>query len=60
MRKRIESAEELGSQSALNAAQGFLHTGQKPLALTFVELAEHHPATRDKALALRPQIASMP
>jgi tetratricopeptide (TPR) repeat protein len=57
-RKRIESAEELGGQSALTAAQSYVHTGQNGLALTFIERAERHPATRADALALRARIAS--
>ena len=59
-RKRIESAEALGGQAALNAAQCFVRTGQKRLALAHIELAERHPATRDRARALRPAIDSMP
>ncbi len=55
-RKRAESADELGGQAALHAAQCFLHTNQKSLALTYVELAARHPSTRDKAEALRPTI----
>jgi tetratricopeptide (TPR) repeat protein len=55
-RKRAESAEELGGQAALQAAQCFLNTNQKSLALTYVELAARHASTRDKAEALRPAI----
>jgi tetratricopeptide (TPR) repeat protein len=58
--KRVDSAEDLGGQSAFNAAQAFVHTGQKGPALTYIELAESQPALRDKALALRSQIDSMP
>jgi tetratricopeptide (TPR) repeat protein len=55
--KRIESAEELAGQSAVNAAQSFVQSGQARLALAYIELAEHHQATRDQALALRARIA---
>jgi tetratricopeptide (TPR) repeat protein len=58
-RKRIESGEELAGQSALNAAQSFVQSGQTRLALDYIELAERHPATRDQALALRARIGSM-
>lgn len=59
-RKRIASADDLAAQSAFNAAQSFVHTGQKREALTYIALAATHPATRDKAAALRPRIDSMP
>jgi tetratricopeptide (TPR) repeat protein len=58
-RKRIESGEELAGQSALNAAQSFLLSGQTRQALEYIELAERHPATRDQAFALRARIGSV-
>jgi len=58
-RKRIESAEELGGQSALGAAQSFVHSGHKAMALSYVELAGRSPGTREKALALRSHIDRM-
>jgi tetratricopeptide (TPR) repeat protein len=54
-RKRLESAEELGARAALSAASAYLHAGQVSLALTYMELAERHPATRIEARALRTQ-----
>lgn len=59
-RKRLESAEDLGSQSALNAAQSYVHAGDTDSALTYVERAERHPATRDKAQDLEERIARVP
>ncbi len=55
-RKRIESAEDLGSQSALNAAAGLINIGQPRQALPYIDLAEKQPGTHDKALALRARI----
>jgi tetratricopeptide (TPR) repeat protein len=57
--KRIDSAEELGGQSAFNAAQSFAQIGQKAQALTYVALAESQPSMREKALALRARIETM-
>jgi tetratricopeptide (TPR) repeat protein len=59
VRKRIESAEALGGQSALGAAQSFVHSGHKAMALRYVELAGRSPGTREKALALRSHIDRM-
>ena len=58
-RKRIDSAEELGGRSALSAAEGYVHASQAGLALTYIELAERHPATRTDARTLRARIASV-
>ncbi len=55
-RKRIASAEDLGSQSALNAAAGLINIGQPRQALPYIDLAEKQPGTHDKALALRARI----
>jgi tetratricopeptide (TPR) repeat protein len=58
--KRFESADELGAQSALNAAQSYVRAGDSASALTYVERAERHPATRQKALEIRRQITRVP
>jgi tetratricopeptide (TPR) repeat protein len=58
-RKRIESGEELAGQSALNAAQSFVQSGQTRPALDYIELAEGHPGTREQALALRARIGNV-
>jgi tetratricopeptide (TPR) repeat protein len=58
--KRRESAEELGAQAALNAAQSFVRTGDSTQALTYIERAARHPATSAKAAALKAQIGGTP
>jgi len=59
-RKRLESAEELGAQSALNAAQTYVQLGDGERALAYVERAEGHPSTRNAAGVLRMRIAGGP
>jgi tetratricopeptide (TPR) repeat protein len=56
-RKRLESAEELGAQSALNAAQAYAQVGERERALAYVERAEGHTSTRNAAGELRVRIA---
>jgi tetratricopeptide (TPR) repeat protein len=58
--KRRESAEELGAQAALSAAESFVRTGDSQQALTYVEQASQHPATSAKAAALKTRIAATP
>jgi tetratricopeptide (TPR) repeat protein len=58
-RKRWESAEELGAQSALNAAQAYVQVGERERALAFVERAERHVSTRNAAGMLRVRIAGV-
>jgi len=58
-RKRLESAEELGGRTALSAAEGYIHADRASQALTYIELAERHPATRDDARALRARVAGV-
>jgi tetratricopeptide (TPR) repeat protein len=57
--KRIASSEQLGAQSAFNAAQCYLRLGQKQPALSHVDAAAAHPAMRDKAVSLKSIIEKM-
>jgi tetratricopeptide (TPR) repeat protein len=56
--KRRESAEELGAQAALGAAESFVRMADNTQALTYIELAERHPATSAKAAALRARMVN--
>jgi tetratricopeptide (TPR) repeat protein len=60
LRNRIETAEERSAQSAFNAAQCYALVGNKPMALTHVDVAMAHPKMREKAAALRAAIEKMP
>jgi len=57
--KRIASSEQLGAQSAFNAAQCYLRLGQKQPALSHVDAAAAHPSLRDKSASLKALIEKM-
>jgi tetratricopeptide (TPR) repeat protein len=59
-RKRRESAEELGAQAALQAAESFVQIGDTGQASAYIELAAQHPATSAKAAALKARITGTP
>lgn len=58
--KRRESAEELGAQAALQAAESFVQIGDTGQASAHIELAARHPATSAKAAALKARITGTP
>ena len=59
-RRDAENADERSAQSAFNAAQCLVRTGQKTQALTHVDVAAAHPRMREKALALKAAIEKLP
>ena len=60
VRKRRESAEQLGAQAALDAADSLVRMGDTRQAAAYLDQAAQHPSTSAKAAALKARIAGTP
>jgi tetratricopeptide (TPR) repeat protein len=60
LQRDADNADERAAQSAFNAAQCYARTGERGLAINFVDVAIGHLGMREKAEALKAAIEKLP
>ncbi|HJU42053.1 MAG TPA: hypothetical protein VJ691_04530 [Vicinamibacterales bacterium] len=60
LQRDADNADERAAQSAFNAAQCYARTGERGLAINFIDVAIGHPRMKEKAEALKTAIEKLP